>query len=131
MKNETQALVDEAKRLIEEYCCREFGEDARADFSDLRKIPIAYTTSEDDLHEIQVNLNLIDCCMDTCVDGTLVRHEPYESLARMVEELPYLEFDDLVSVDLDIEIIIKNAKNRTQNPLTESSSEIPIDKVER
>ena len=55
---ETDTL-EEAKRLIEDFCDAEYGRGC-ADFSDLEHIGIAYTTTEDERHEIQVEVNLLD-----------------------------------------------------------------------
>lgn len=100
MKNANNLV--KAKAFIAEYCVREFGEDAKADFSDLSKIPIAYTTTEDEKHEIQVYVNLVDYRIETLVDDKRVQTERYSSLEEMIENaLPYLSFDELVCVDED------------------------------
>ena len=55
---ETLQLLFQAKELIDQYCLEEFG--SPADFKDLKKVGLAYTTTEDDKHEIQAYANLID-----------------------------------------------------------------------
>ena len=121
MEKEKQNLMEEAKRLVEDYCHREFGEDAVADFTNLAKIPIAYTTSEDDQHEIQVYLNLLDYNSETFIDGNCVWREQYENLEEMVADvLPYLDFDDLVSVSEELDAIIENAKLRSRGKVSET-----------
>ena len=56
-----------------------------------------YTTTEDDKHEIQANVNLVDFKIETLVDGTVIRTEQYDSLEDMTERgLKNLSFDDLV-----------------------------------
>ena len=58
---------------------------------------MAYTTTEDDKHEIQANVNLVDFKIETLVDGTVIRTEQYDSLEDMTERgLKNLSFDDLV-----------------------------------
>jgi adenine-specific DNA methylase len=58
---------------------------------------VAYTTTEDDKHEIQANVNLVDFKIETLVDGTVIRTEQYDSLEDMTERgLKNLSFDDLV-----------------------------------
>lgn len=57
---------------------------------------MAYTTAEDDKHEIQANVNLVDFKIETLVDGTAIRTEQYDSLEDMPERgLKNLSFDDL------------------------------------
>ena len=58
---------------------------------------MAYTTTEDDKHEIQANVNLVDFKIETLVDGTVIRTEQYDSLEDLTEQgLKNLSFDDLV-----------------------------------
>jgi len=59
--------IERAKYLLDDYCQREFGSDC--DYTDLTDVGVAYTTSEDEKHEFQVSLNLIDCEMNLYVDG--------------------------------------------------------------
>ena len=116
-------ILEKAKRLIEEYCCREFGEDASVDFSDLSKIPLAYTTTEDEKHSIQVNVNLLDFWIETFVDDNRTKLVQYDNLNEMVNEvLPFLSFDDLTCVsDEELEFasyspldeVLKNAVARS------------------
>ena len=40
---------------------REYGDEEEADFSNLTNIGLAYTTTEDERHEIQVTANLEEC----------------------------------------------------------------------
>ena len=68
-----------------------------ADYTDLSEVNVAYTTTEDDKHEIQANVNLVDFKIETLVDGTFIRTEQYYSLEDMTERgLKNLSFDDLV-----------------------------------
>ena len=86
-----------AGSLINAYSWEEFGCDA--DFSDLKKVGIAYTTTEDGGHEIQVYANLKDYQIETYLDERLIGTENYASLQEMNENcLPYLSFDDLVCI---------------------------------
>ncbi len=92
-------MVAKAKGFIEEYCRREFEDEKSVDFSDLSKIPVAYTTTEDEEHEIQAYINLEDFRIETFVDDKCVRTEQYDSFEEMIEDvLPYLCFDELVCV---------------------------------
>ena len=89
--------LDIAKEIIDEYCREEFERDEGADYTDLSEVNVAYTTTEDDKHEIQANVNLVDFKIETLVDGTVIRTEQYDSLEDMTERgLKNLSFDDLV-----------------------------------
>ena len=88
--------LEKAKELINDYCEREFGDNA--DFSDLSNIGLAYTTSEDESHEYQVTVNLIDYTMNYYVDGNLVYRDKYPSLDNLItRDLMYLDFDSLIN----------------------------------
>ena len=92
-----KSSLDIAKEIIDEYCREEFERDEGADYSDLSEVNVAYTTTEDDKHEIQANVNLVDFKIETLVDGTVIRTEQYDSLEDMTEQgLKNLSFDDLV-----------------------------------
>ena len=71
----------------------------RQDYTDLSKVGIAYTTTEDEQHEIQAAVNLVDFRMETYIDGTLTEYTQYDSLSELIQNgLSYLDFDSLVSV---------------------------------
>ena len=78
----------------------EFGEDDDYKLpDDLSEINLAYTTTEDEQHEITADLNLVDFRIQTKVDGQVVRTEQYSSLQDIVENgLDGMLFDDLVYV---------------------------------
>ena len=90
-------LLFKAKELIDEYSIHEFGDPA--DYSDLSRVGIAYTTTEDDRHEIQAYANLTDHRTEIWINGENVANQEAASLKDYVEkQLPYLCFDDLVYV---------------------------------
>ena len=92
-----KSSLDIAKEIIDEYCREEFERDEGADYSNLSEVNVAYTTTEDDKHEIQANVNLVDFKIETLVDGSVIRTEQYGSLEDMTERgLKNLSFDDLV-----------------------------------
>lgn len=95
--DQSEMLLDKAKALIDEYCRTEFACEEGADYSDLSAVPVAYTTTEDEKHEIQAKVDLVGFRIDTFVDGKPVRTETYDSLEKFVENgLSGLNFDDLV-----------------------------------
>lgn len=96
--SEYDVLLGEAKRLINDFVEVEYGSDG-ADYTDLSSVNVAYTTTEDELHEIQADVNLVDFQIVTKVDNQIVRTEQYSSLQDIVENgLQGLDFGDLVYV---------------------------------
>lgn len=84
-----------AKQLINSYCRDEF--DSEADFSDLKKVGVAYTTTEDSKHTVEAVVNLVDYRLETYVDDKLFKEKTYSSLKDMIDNcLHSLSFDDLV-----------------------------------
>ena len=91
--------LDKAKHLIDDFCREEYQREDGADYTDLNNVGIAYTTTEDDKHEIQTRVNLVDFRIETLADGKVVRSEQYASLEELTEKgLQSLSFDDLVSL---------------------------------
>lgn len=97
---EAAEQLDTAKKLIADFLAREYGGDEEPDFSDLENVGIAYTTTEDEPHEIQVNANLADGSITQYVDGVSVEKREYGSLRELIDaELSDLNFDNLVRLD--------------------------------
>ena len=91
--------LDKAKHLIDDFCREEYQREDGADYTDLADVGVAYTTTEDDKHEIQARVNLVDFRIETLADGKVVRSEQYASLEELTEKgLQALSFDDLVSL---------------------------------
>lgn len=89
-----------AKQLINLYCNDEF--DSEADFSDLKKVGVAYTTTEDSKHTVEAVVNLFDYRLETYVDDKLFKEKTYSSLKDMIDNCLYsLSFDDLVYLSDD------------------------------
>lgn len=94
-----QALLEQAKETIDAFCRREYEQKEGADYTDLSSVKIAFTTTEDEMHEIQAVVNLTEYRMETYIDDVLVDCVSYGSLASLVQDgLGYLDFDSLVSV---------------------------------
>ena len=86
-----------AKNLIREFCQEEY--DSEPDFSDLSKIGIAYTHTEDEDIPIQVNVDLVGYRVERYLGEVLIDERQYESLEDLTEtELEALDFSELVSV---------------------------------
>ena len=91
--------LDKAKHLIDDFCREEYQREDGADYTDLTNVGIAYTTTEDDKHEIQARVNLVDFRIETLADGKVVRSVQYASLEELTEKgLHGLSFDELVYV---------------------------------
>lgn len=94
-----QALLEQAKETIDAFCRREYEQKEGADYTDLSSVKIAFTMTEDEMHEIQAVVNLTEYRMETYIDDVLVDCVSYGSLASLVQDgLGYLDFDSLVSV---------------------------------
>ena len=92
-----QALLEQAKELIDQFCQEEY--DSYADFSDLGNVGIAYTTVTDQEIPIQVNVDLVNYRVERYLDGQFLERRQYDSLVAMIQnELIDLTFDDLISV---------------------------------
>ena len=121
--------LDTAKALIDEYCQDEFEREEGADYTDLSNVELAYTTTEDDKHEIQARVNLVDYRLETLADGNVIRSEQFSSLEDMIERsLQSLSFNDLVYLsDEELEMAEQNsAKQPTpekNEPLTPAFSQ--------
>ena len=98
-QSEYDSLLKRATEILSEYTIREFGTDDFELPDDLSEINVAYTTTEDEKHEITANVNLVDFRIETKIDDTVVRTEQYDSLQDIVENGLYgMEFDDLIYV---------------------------------
>ena len=94
------ASLEIAKEFINDFCEAEYG--SPADFSDLEKVGIAYTTVTDEEIPIQVNADLVHYRIERYLDGQFLERRQYESLDELIQnELAELDFDQLTSVDQD------------------------------
>lgn len=92
-----QPLLEQAKELIDQFCQEEY--DSYADFSDLEKVGIAYTTVIDGEIPIQVNVDLVNYRVERYLDGQFLERRQYNNLEALIQnELTDLTFDDLISV---------------------------------
>lgn len=98
-QSEYDFLLKRATEILSEYSIREFGTDDFELPDDLSEINVAYTTTEDEKHELTANVNLVAFRIETKIDDTVVRTEQYDSLQDIVENgLDGMEFDDLIYV---------------------------------
>lgn len=93
---EYAASMERAKRLITEYCERE--EFAVPEFRDLNHINLAYTTTEDEEHELQVYVNLIRYEIVYTVDGGQYSNTQYPDNNSLCDhELEDVTFELLIN----------------------------------
>ena len=120
-----QEDLDEAMRVINEYVQEEFDSDS-ADYEDLRAVSLAFTTTEDGEHNIEVNVNLIDFSLLKYVDKTLVEEVKYDTLRELVRnELEGMSFDDLVYLtDEQLAPFYKEETEAAKKPVMELYNEL-------
>ena len=96
------SALDRAKDLIQQFYEKEYGDEVEADFSDLTKVNLAYTTTEDERHEIQVTADLEACTVTKSVDGVPAEKTAYPGLDELIDhELRDMTFDELVYLEKD------------------------------
>ena len=98
-----QTLLERAKGLISDFCRSEYG--SEADFSDIAKIGVAYTTITDDEIPVQVNIDLVNFRLERYLDDEHLETRQYGSLQELISnELENLDFSDLIHVsDEDVD----------------------------
>ena len=75
--------LERAKTLIDEFCTYEYA--SQADFSDLSKVSIAYTTVGDGELPLQVNVDLEGYKIERELDGKPLDVRQYGSLQELIE----------------------------------------------
>ncbi|OUN23826.1 hypothetical protein B5G34_01710 [Flavonifractor sp. An82] len=95
-----QSQLDTAKGLISDFCEREYG--SEVEFTDLRHIGLACTTTEDEKHILQVDADLVDYAVCYLIDGVQIHQDKYETLSDLIDqELSVLDFDSLIRTGMD------------------------------
>jgi N12 class adenine-specific DNA methylase/adenine-specific DNA methylase len=117
---EQEPALEQAKRLINDFCQSEYGDDA--DFSDLAKIGVAYTTVTDDEIPIQVNVDLVNYRLERYLDDEHLETRQYGSMEELIaNELESLDFSDLIYVsDEEVE------QDRFHEATAEEAAETPF-----
>ena len=119
--------LERAKALISTFCSEEY--DSEPDFSDLRKVDIAYTTITDEEVPVQVSVDLVDFRLDRSIDGIIVDSRKYGSLKELSEqELVDPDFDELVvfSEEQLAKVALHGIRDKVVQRFTESGEEIQI-----
>ena len=119
--------LEKAKTLITAFCAEEYN--SEPDFSDLRKVDIAYTTITDEDVPVQVSVDLVDFRLDRSIDGIIVDSRKYDSLKELTEqELVDPDFDELVAFSEKqlAKVALHGIRNKVVQRFTESGEEIQI-----
>ena len=119
--------LEKAKTLITAFCAEEYN--SEPDFSDLRKVDIAYTTITDEEVPVQVSVDLVDFKLDRSIDGIIVDSRKYDTLKELTEqELVDPDFDELVAFSDEqlAKVALHGIRNKVVQRFTESGEEIQI-----
>ena len=119
--------LEKAKTLITAFCAEEYN--SEPDFSDLRKVDIAYTTITDEEVPVQVSVDLVDFRLDRSIDGIIVDSRKYDTLKELTEqELFDPDFDELVAFSEEqlAKVALHGIRNKVVQRFTESGEEIQI-----
>ena len=102
--------LDRAKTLIDDFCTYDYA--SHADFSDLSRVNIAYTTVGDEDIPLQVHVDLEGYKIERELDGKPLDARQYSSLHELIEnELEGLDFQELAAVsDAEIQAALASAK---------------------
>lgn len=112
-KENLNPLLEDVKRAIVDFCNREYDseiqyEDFDKQFSDLSRIGIAYTETEDEKHSIQFEVNLKDYTYTLYIDDTAITVDSLiensteeDALKTILEDMKYGDFSSFVSVNED------------------------------
>lgn len=93
--------LEYAKKLIADFCESEYESDV--DFSDLSKIGVAYTGTDNETHEIESYVDLINYRLVLTVDEKPVEEIKYDTLDDLIEnQLESLDFGALTDVPEDV-----------------------------
>ena len=102
--------LDRAKTLIDDFCTYDYA--SHADFSDLSRVNIAYTTVGDEDIPLQVHVDLERYKIERELDGKPLDTRQYSSLQELIEnELEGMDFQELAAVsDAEIQAALASAK---------------------
>ncbi len=95
-----RSSMEHAKDLIDQYCMEEFS--TPADFDDMTKIPVGYTTISDEEIPIEASVNLVDFKIERYLNDWLLDTRQYDSLEALISgELEHLDFNELMDATDD------------------------------
>ena len=116
----------QAKDLIDAFVREEYDTDEGADYHDLSRVDIAYTTTSDGAHELQISADLLHFRLDTYIDNRLSAGKQYQSLEDMVQNcLPNLDFDEMVADAENLAEALEQKEAQAQLPPEKQKTETP------
>lgn len=89
---------EESVRLINWFCEKEYNDVAFEEYEDLSRIPLAYTTTCDGEHDIQIYANLPAMRVEYTLDGKTIETDSFKTMEEMEWFFQWMEFDALVAV---------------------------------
>ena len=91
-------MKEKLLKALNAYSMREFDNPMYETVEDIPQVlELAYTTTEDDKYEVQVNFDLNDLSWKEYIDNTLWRVERHTTLQEFIDEIEYASFDEIVS----------------------------------
>lgn len=90
-----QAQLERAKWLINAYCMEVFEQEA--DFSDLSHVPLAFSSTSDSAHTVEISVDLVSFRLSYLVDGSEAASIQCAGFRDLNELLANLDFDEMVA----------------------------------
>ena len=90
-----QAQLERAKWLINAYCMEVFEQEA--DFSDLSHVPLAFSSTSDSAHTVEISADLVSFRLSYLVDGAEATSIQCAGFRDLNEFLANLDFDEMVA----------------------------------
>ena len=90
-----QAQLDLAKWLINAYCMETFEQEA--DFSDLSHVPLAFSSTSDSAHTVEISADLVSFRLSYLADGAEATSIQCAGFRDLNEFLANLDFDEMVA----------------------------------
>lgn len=90
-----QAQLEQAKWLINAYCMEVFEQEA--DFSDLSHVPLAFSSTSDSAHTVEISADLVSFRLSYLVDGAEATSIQCAGFRDLNEFLANLDFDEMVA----------------------------------
>ena len=90
-----QAQLEQTKWLINAYCMEVFEQEA--DFSDLSHVPLAFSSTSDSAHTVEISADLVSFRLSYLVDGAEATAIQCAGFRDLNELLANLDFDEMVA----------------------------------
>lgn len=122
VRSDPAAELEEARRLINAYCMEEFEQEA--DYSDLSHVDLAFSSTSDSEHTVEIFADLVSFRLVYQVDGETVREIACDTLSELNGYLANLDFDEMVAnaeeqyqqAQVVLEVISAKPAEKEQSP---------------